>query len=101
MPLHGPHDTRVAVRDQELDELWEIAGECVAEIEAWDAAPDPAPLDVERLARAIRNTNPKGRCENSIVGHNAVCGHPTFQTDTGHVEFVVAEYARLATEDKP
>ena len=37
MPLHGPHDTRVAVRDQELDELWEIAGECVAEIEAWDA----------------------------------------------------------------
>lgn len=37
MPLHGPHDTRVAVRDQELEDLWEIAGACVAEIEAWDA----------------------------------------------------------------
>ncbi len=36
MPLHGPHDSRVAVRDQELDELWEISGDCVAEIEAWD-----------------------------------------------------------------
>jgi hypothetical protein len=37
MPLHGPHDTRVATRDQELEDLWEIAGDCVAEIEAWDA----------------------------------------------------------------
>ena len=37
MPLHGPHDTRVAVRDQELDDLWDIAGDCVAELEDWDA----------------------------------------------------------------
>ena len=50
MPLHGPHDTRVAVRDQELEELWEIAGECVAEVEAWDA--ERAVLDPRLLRRA-------------------------------------------------
>jgi len=59
MPLHGPHDTRVAVRDQELDELWEIAGECVAEIEAWDAAPDPAPLDVDEVERTLLTILPQ------------------------------------------
>ena len=36
LPLAGPHDSRVKPRDQEVDELWLIAGDCVAALEGWD-----------------------------------------------------------------
>jgi hypothetical protein len=36
LPLAGPADPRVPVRDQEVDDLWALCGDCVAALEGWD-----------------------------------------------------------------